>query len=292
MDGAIDSDGAIAIDDGTGPGEVEVAVLGPVEVRGTRRPLRRAHAAELVVYLALHPRGVSTDVWAAALWPDRCMAPATLHSTISAARQALGRSSDGVEHLPKSRGRLRLAASVTTDWHRFEALRRSARPQHRLAALRLVRGRPFSGLETADWPVLEGHAAEMEESVASVALAEADRYLHHGDGAAAAWAARRGLRACPYDERLYRALLRAADAQGNPGGVEAVMVELGRVLGSEEPGQGLPAGPPGSAPPTRGWPPSRLGPPPLALVHPETANLYCALTRRRSSVSGGAVGRL
>ena len=59
--------------------------------------------------------------------------------------------------------------------------------------------------------------------------------------------ARRGLLASPFDERLYRLLLRAADAEGNPAGVESVMTELLRLLGD---------------------------------AHPQTADLYLALTRR------------
>ena len=37
----------------------------------------------------------------------------------------------------------------------------------------------------------------------------------------------------PYDERLYRMLLRTADAAGNPGGVESVMADLVRVVADE-----------------------------------------------------------
>jgi len=43
--------------------EIEVAVLGPTEVRGIARGFSRASALELVVYLALHPAGVPNDTW-------------------------------------------------------------------------------------------------------------------------------------------------------------------------------------------------------------------------------------
>ena len=71
--------------------EIEVAVLGPIEIRGAARAFCRASARELVVYLAFHRHGVRNDVWGAALWADRCVAPSTLHSTASVARRALGR---------------------------------------------------------------------------------------------------------------------------------------------------------------------------------------------------------
>ena len=101
---------------------VEVAVLGPVEIRGAPREFTRAWAKELVVYLAMHPNGATNDTWATALWPDRLMAPSSLHSTASVARRSLGQGPDGNDHLPRSHGRLALAPTVVTDWSRFVGL--------------------------------------------------------------------------------------------------------------------------------------------------------------------------
>src|SRR3984957_8635306 len=98
---------------------MEVAVLGPVEIRGAAQPFCRASSKELVVYLAFHRQGARNDDWATALWTDRCVAPSTLHSTASVARRALGRSGSGAEHLPRGGRRLRLADSVGTDVDRF-----------------------------------------------------------------------------------------------------------------------------------------------------------------------------
>ena len=92
--------------------EVEVAVLGPVEIRGAARGFTRAWAKELVVYLAMHPGGASNETWATALWPERLMAPSSLHSTVSVARRSLGTARDGTDHLPRSHGRLALAPTV------------------------------------------------------------------------------------------------------------------------------------------------------------------------------------
>jgi len=254
---------------GTGPGgcaEIEVAVLGPTEVRGIARGFSRASALELVVYLALHPAGVANDTWATALWPDRVMAPATLHSTASVARRALGRSASGSDHLPRSHGRLRLAAGVSTDWHRLAVMAASDDPQAHRDALMLVRGRPFEGLRNAEWTVLEGIAATIEEQVAGVACRVVDDHLARGEPRAAAAAARRGLTASPYDERLYRRLLRCADQEGHPAGVERVMGELLARLDGLIPG------------------PGRVFD--LAAVHPKTASLYGRLSRRRRPEPG------
>ncbi len=61
----------------------------------------------------------------------------------------------------------------------------------------------------------------------------------------------------PYDERLYRMLLAAADLAGNPRGVESVMAELVRVVADEIE--------------------------PIESVHPSTWELYRSLSRRPSS---------
>lgn len=247
--------------------ELVVRVLGPVDVLGAARPFRRAWTLDLVVYLAVHPRGATPDAWTTALWPDRLLADPTRHSTVSAARRALGRSVHGADHLPRCNGTLRLGPTVTTDWEQFRALAAApCAPAAWEAALDLVRGRPFDGLAAPDWTVLEGLAARVEDDVAQLAIRLAEHHLVMGDGRAAGAAARKGLSASPYDERLYRLLLRAADCQANPAGVEAAMAELVRLVGPDR-----------GALDRRGRPLDAA----LSWVHPETASLYRALSRHR-----------
>jgi len=236
--------------------QVEVAVLGPVEIRGAAREFTRAWASELVVYLALHPNGASNEAWATALWPDRLMAPSSLHSTASVARRSLGQSPDGRDHLPRSHGRLALSKTVGTDWDRFVCLTDSGHTDSWRSALELVRGRPFEGLRSSDWPILEGIGPAIEAAVVDLAGRLAGACLQAGDPRGAEWAARKGLLASPYDERLYRMLLRAADAAGNPAGVESVMAELIKLVADDVE--------------------------PLDSVHPSTMDLYRSLTRRRA----------
>ncbi|MGH9018087.1 MAG: AfsR/SARP family transcriptional regulator, partial [Acidimicrobiales bacterium] len=240
--------------------EVEVRVLGPVEIVGAARPFTRAWAVELVVYLALHRKGASSEQWATALWPDRILAPSSLHSTASAARRALGVARSGDDHLPRAHGRLKLGPSVTTDWTRFVDL--AARPDVASwrRALELIRGRPFDELRAPDWVLLEGIAATVEASVVDLARRYADHCLTIGGPAEAEWAARKGLQVSPYDERLYRVLLRAADVAGNPAGVESVMSELVRLVAEDIE--------------------------PYDAVHPETLALYRTLSRRPTGSLG------
>jgi Flp pilus assembly protein TadD len=102
--------------------------------------------------------------------------------------------------------------------------------------------------------LLEGIAANVEAAVVDLASRQAEHSLSTGDADDAAWAARKGLLVSPYDERLYRILLRSADQAGNPAGVESVMTELLRLVAEDVE--------------------------PLDAVHPETLDLYRALSRR------------
>lgn len=239
--------------------QVEVRVLGPVEVTGAERPFTRAWTLDLVVYLALHPSGATTDQWSTALWPDRLMAPASLHSTASAARRALGADDEGTDHLPRAHGRLQLGPGVATDWARFDRWARSDDPRQWRAALALIRGRPLDGLRVTDWALLEGLLPAIEATAVDLA----ERYglwcLQQSEATEAQWAARRGLLVSPYDERLYRILLRAADLAGNPAGVEATMAELVRLVAEDVE--------------------------PFDAVHPETLDLYRALSRRGAQMN-------
>lgn len=250
--------------------EVVVRVLGPVDVIGAVRPFRRAWCLELVTYLALHhPGGASADVWTTALWPEQPPPDATRFSTVSEARRALGCASDGSDHLPRGVGRLRLAASVTTDWAQFRTLAVAQGPRAAeswAVALDLVRGPLLFGLRSFDWAVLEGLHAEMERSIAQLAIDVAEHRLANGDGRGAELAVRRGLLVSPYDERLYRLLFLAADRQGNPAGVESAMGELVHLVSGEAvPQSHAPCGGPVD---------------PGEWVHPDTVAVYRSLSRR------------
>ena len=224
-------------------------------LQGDPATFTRAWASELVVYLAVHPQGASNEAWATALWPDRVMAPSSLHSTASVARRALGTARDGSDHLPRSHGRLALSPTVGTDWDRFVVLAESEEPAAWRSALEIVRGRPFEGLRASDWSILDGIAPSIESAVVDLSGRLAGSCLRAGDARGAEWAARRGLLVSPYDERLYRMLMRAADLAGNSRGVETVMAELVRVVADEIE--------------------------PVESVHPSTWELYRSLSRRQ-----------
>jgi DNA-binding SARP family transcriptional activator len=257
---------------------VEIAILGPVTITGAARPFRRSASLELLVFLAFHRRGVRNGEWPLAIWPDRNVSLTTVHSTCSDARGALGRSEDGSEHLPRRGGLLRLGDGVCTDVERFVSLAESEDAHRLLRAMRLVRGRLFDGLHRTDWAVFDGTQSDIESLVARTALRGAEMFLRRGGGDEAAWMVRRALLVSPYDERLYRALLRSTSAQGNRVGLRSAMAEL-RTLAGE-------AG--GRPPPDPGrWRESI----PEDCLHPETTALYRDLLKG-SSAAGGHPARL
>jgi two-component SAPR family response regulator len=163
---------------------------------------------------------------------------------------------------------------VVTDVDRFLDLVRSSSPKGCLEAVRLVRGPLFGGMRRSDWTVLDGTLARVEALVVHTVLRGADALLRSDRGAESEWMVRRGLLISPYDERLYRALLRALAAQGNRIGLRAAMAQL-LVVARDAP-----------APPLRGW--DGTG---LETLHPETTSLYRDLLLGQPAM-GGAPARL
>jgi DNA-binding SARP family transcriptional activator len=200
-------------------------------VSGLPLDFRRAAALELVVYLAFHREGVRHAEWSLALWPERPVSLATVHSTASDARRALGRAPDGALRLPCG-SPLRLHRSVVTDADHFTALARCGTPEAGIEAAGLLRGPLFGGLRRADWTVLEGTQARVEAEVVHTVLQAAERLRRDGRAGEAEWVVRRGLLASPYDERLYRSLLRSLAAQGNRTALRGAMAQL-RVVARE-----------------------------------------------------------
>jgi DNA-binding SARP family transcriptional activator len=232
------------------PAELEVRVLGPVEIVGAEKPLARAKSIELVVYLAMHRESVvDADRLREALWPGRPPGT-TLYTTASVARNHLGRASDGEQHLPllpNGERTYRLGKSVGTDYERFaEGVRRAksetpteARGTLR-AALELVRGRPFEVASRGyEWAHVEGFIVCLENEIAGAAHQLARLCLDAGDAEDARWATRQGLRASPGNEQLYRNEMEAADLEGNPAGVQALLSELKHIVEEDSPLEGL-----------------------------------------------------
>jgi DNA-binding SARP family transcriptional activator len=206
---------------GADPDLIEVNMLGPIELRTAGKP-RRAAVRELVLYLALHRRPVPDTTISARLWPDREFSRDLVRTRMGEVRRMVKGAILHQDH------NWAVTDVVTSDWQRFQALA-AGDDEERQRALALVRGRPFDGYE-AEWVAVEGHDRVIEAAIVDLALDVAHQALDDGDDRAASQAVEAGLRACPFDERLYRLGMRAAAARNATGEVRAYMRNLRTVL--------------------------------------------------------------
>ncbi len=206
-------------------GGPRVLVLGPVEVTGAGGKVpsgRRRRTTELVAFLALHP-GASQHQLDEALWPGARVLKGTRNPLVSRARHWLATAPDGQPYVAiVAEGReYRLHQEVTCDWDEFRALatRGLAAKADGLkdleAALTLVRGRPFLGVNPAAYGWAEADTQDMISAVVDVAHILAERALACDNHRLARWAAARGIVAEPVAEILYRDAVRAAVAAGD-----------------------------------------------------------------------------
>jgi two-component SAPR family response regulator len=223
---------------------LDISVLGRVDVRigGASLRLGRAKSKELLVFLAMHrdEGGVDTDQLWEALWPGRSPSSAVLHTTVSVARRSVARGLGRRSLVSDARGGrvYELTGQVRLDCDELERLVVHAHACSNTGAvpvlkraLGLVRGIPFTSAAPGSYDWARGHRADMEQAIGAIAERLGDLLLQQGDVLGARRAARHGLRAAPYDERLYRVLLRVAHAARDAAGVERVMFELTEALG-------------------------------------------------------------
>ena len=184
------------------------------------------------------------------MWPSvggRLVAPSTRDSTVSVARTALGGPSRLLPAQGQSREkRYQVSDDVGTDWTLFCQLHRDGRAANDAGvlsqALELIRGRPFEGViagRTYGWVHTEGHARHIEAEVADAADLAAGLLLESGQAVEARWAARRGLIADPYVERLWVRLMEGADQLGDSQEIERLMDEMDVALDLEGDFSGL-----------------------------------------------------
>ncbi|MEV7803937.1 hypothetical protein AB0O28_13395 [Microbispora sp. NPDC088329] len=241
------------------PPSIEVRILGPIEI-SPANPLEEGRAAlahELVVYLATHPEGVHPAVLAGVLWP-RGVQLAVRDATIARVAEWLGRDSEGRPHLFVDRsGRLRLGPEIRTDWRLFQDLVRqagewsaagpdAAGPGDMEAellerALTLVRGPLLNGRPPDRYAWLAADPLEFDVTawVADAAHALCEMRLARHDPHGAVAAVRSGLLLAADDEGLWRDLLRAAHATGEPVRLRAVVDGLLRRAASHPYGGGM-----------------------------------------------------
>ena len=224
------------------PVDIEVRVMGTVNVLGAAQPFTSRRALDLVAYLAFHPDGADRDQLRAHVWPpDDPPSESTLANTVSRARKALGVGDDGEPYLPRVRpgGIYRLRKEVGTDVGRFKSLVSAANSdpsehgrEMLRTALELVRGTPFTG-GAGDMYRWAGFGLRTQiDCLADTAAHElAKRCIDAGDTRGARWAATTSLRLVGVCEQCYRWRLMAAAE--NPTEVRQIMSELMSLLKRE-----------------------------------------------------------
>jgi DNA-binding SARP family transcriptional activator len=203
---------------------LRVGVLGPLTINARSGGLLPAQS-QLLVALALNGRAGTANRKLCRLLgadPDHPRPSDSLRQLIVRTRRQLGRAPDGaewIEHL--GGGKYALHPAARLDWHEFGELAARGLGTSDSAplaqAMRLVRGQPLA--DCWYWWLDLGLAEAMRARIVDVATALADLALAGHDHAAAARAARAGLLADPAAERLWRLLMRAEHAAGNPAGV-------------------------------------------------------------------------
>jgi len=252
---------------------VEVSLLGPVAVTapGPIEPDRLALATELVVYLAVHPDGVHTNVLTGAVWP-RGVTGEVRDAALSRVHAWLGTDETGQPNLlTDASGRLRLGPGARVDWQVFRALfARASQADPTTAAsdlttaasdlttaasgpvaaasgpvaaaeslqraLALVRGQFLDGRDPSRyaWLATDDIEYEVTAAVADAAHRLATLRLAAGEPDEAMEAARAGLRLAFNDEMLWRDLLTAAHATGQEHVLRGVVSEISARVALDE----------------------------------------------------------
>lgn len=221
-----------------------LTLLGPVDARthgrATAAIKRKPYYVELLAFLALRPRGATTDeiLQAFSITKNRARVDLT------ALRSWLGRDPrTGHDHLPDAR-KTRAAAErgaaayqvddVLCDVDLFRRLR--ARGQARgsmgfddlTAALRLVTGEPFSKLRDSGWAwLLEGDRIDqvMASAIVDVAHLVTTHALTAGDLDLARFAAETSCNAAPYDDIGRLDLVQVASLSGQSEDAERHLID-------------------------------------------------------------------
>ncbi len=203
------------------------------------RPARAAgRCLECCAWLLSNPGATPTQMRESLM-----VAESTRRSNMSRLRGWLGKGPEG-EHLPDAySGRIRLAASVSSDWERFQSLLAGgvnrAGETSLAEALALVRGTPLGSFEF-QWSWAEQLRSDMVNMIIDAAAVLADRCTARGEHALADWAISQGIRAAGDVEPLVVRRIRSLAQRGDRTRVDQQVLQLtrearasGRDLGPE-----------------------------------------------------------
>ncbi|WP_162605746.1 LysM peptidoglycan-binding domain-containing protein [Jiangella aurantiaca] len=214
---------------GDGP---TVLLLGPVEVEDAEGPVEQSkyrQLTEIAAFIALHP-GLGHAALDDAMWPGSRVTQNTRNTAISKLRRWFGRDANGDDYLPRVDSGYRFHAGVTTDWDEWRSLVGDdptlAGTQQLVAALELVRGQPFTGVNPRRYGWAEHFKQEMISAIVDAAHELAQRALRGGDAHLARKASTIGLQVEPGMELLWRDRIKAEHLAGNRAGIDDAIARM------------------------------------------------------------------
>ena len=218
------------------PGQVEVLVLGPLDLVGTgHTPHRAPLEGQVLIRLAFEGRPYSAASLREDLYPLGTTGEQTFATTLKRARRRFGEDADGQPLIGSvTEGKIATSAAVTCDWHRFQRLAASGDTGDLRTALALVRGEPFAELPIGYEWVTSGLIHRIQARIADVAQTLSATYLAAGAAVDARWAADQGLLAVPESEPLRIARVRAEAAVGDLAAVRRTVQEIHQVAADLE----------------------------------------------------------
>jgi hypothetical protein len=210
---------------------VRITLLGPVAVQapGPIAADKLAGATEIAVALALHPDGVHEAVLRASIWP-RGVSDDVFDAALGEVVDWLGSGPDGRPCVARIDGAWQLADAVAVDWDELRHLAAIAAGPDELStllrAIELIQGRAFSATPPGRYGWLAFARAAREARVVGTAVTRraAALLLEHDRPDDAEAVLRRGLRLVPAAELLWRDLLHLVGSHGSGDTVAASAV--------------------------------------------------------------------
>lgn len=211
-----------------------ILLLGNVEVvdaAGPVEPSKKPRLTELAAILSTFPGGDHTTI-------DSCYSPGKIvtdnarNTQMSKLRRWLGKTAEGDDFLPRYQADTgyRLHEQVTSDWQQWNLLiadsPATASTEALEAALKLVRGEPFSGVRARYYSWAESLKQQMICAIIDASYELARRRLMQGRWLAAEEAALIGLKLEPGVEALWRMRILATHERGNQDAEERVISQL------------------------------------------------------------------
>lgn len=202
-----------------------VKVLGSPEVAGADGPIeatKRARCIEIAAYLALYPKQ-NPDSLNASLWPGDPSGEYrnVRNGLLSRTRRWLGTDTKGDFWLEYTDGgACTISTQVTTDWAVLKRILPngpfSASDDELIAAMRLIRGRPFQGVSSQRYGWAVTLIQEMVPQLTDITYELSTRLLNSGRWADAQLIAARGLEIDDLYEPLWRIQILATSRAEGP----------------------------------------------------------------------------